>query len=390
LSLQNTIKTLQPAILEDIRNQRSGVQASIADLTSTNNKYATVLESIPQQERELLEANRQQSIKNNVYTYLLQKKEETALSAASSVAFSRLVDEAESSLLPVSPKKPLIYGSALALAFLITIACITVKEGLTSTILFRSEIESYTKIPISAEISYSGGREIQLFLIEQFRHLRTALALHGTPAKKVILVTSSISGEGKSFICTNVAGALATSNKKAILIDMDLRNPRLSSIYKATNSPGITEYLNDNLPIEDIIRRTHLPNLFLIGAGKNRLNNAEVLLNGNLSSLFEKLRERFDYIIVDIAPIDPVSDAYLVSPYCDVTLFVVRHGKTPKTMVKLLDVNSKVKTLPNVSIVFNGIRPRGFIKNTYGYGYGYGYEYVYSYQKPEKKIKMLG
>lgn len=393
LSLQNEIQSLRPGILENIRNQRSSLLASRANLTTTNNKYASVLETIPQQERELLEASRQQSIKNNVYTFLLQKREETALSYASTGAYSRLVDEAESSFFPVSPNKPMVYLSALALAFVIGVAWVTLKEVLTSKILFRSEIESYTRIPIAAEISYSGTKEYIVvdnaknFLTEQFRHLRTAIGLYGDTSKKVIMVTSAISGEGKSFISANLATLMSGSNKKVLLVDIDLRNPRLSTFYKATNISGVAEYLNENISIDEIIKRTILPNLFIVAAGKKRANPTELLLNGNLPKLFEKLREKFDYIIVDTAPIDPVSDAYIISPYCDSTLFVVRHGKTPKTILQLLDSNIKVKALSDVSIVFNGIRSRGFVKSAHGYGYGYGFEYVYSYSQPNPKLE---
>lgn len=384
LSLQNEIENMRPGILENIRNQKTSLIASRTNLTSTNDKYASVLETIPKQERELLEANRQQSIKNSVYTFLLQKREETALSYASSVGDSRLVDKAQSSLHPVAPNKLLVYIGALAFAFFFSIGWIAVKEFLTDKVLFRSEIESNTKIPVAAEISHSELKNYivinnpkNLFLTEQFRQLRAVIGLFGKISNKILLVTSAIGGEGKSFVAANFATSLAHSKKKVLLLDLDLRNPRLSNFYSASSHLGVTEFLNGNATIEEVIHRTATPNLFLLGAGKKRTNPTEILLNGNLQSLFYKLRELFDYIIIDTAPTGPVIDAFIISPYCDVTLFVVRHGKTPKTVLQLLDENLKIRALTNISIVFNGVRSRGLAKGMFGYGYGYNYEYSY-------------
>ena len=393
LSLQNEIENMRPGILENIRNQRSSLSASRSNVTSTNNKYASVLETIPQQERELLEANRQQAIKNNVYTFLLQKREETTLSYASAVSDSRLVDKAESSLIPVAPNRRMIYAAALGFAFFLGMAWVITKELFNSNVLFRSEIESLTRIPISSEISYSDLKDYVIienpkrpFLTEQFRQLRVTLGLYGNTTKKILMVTSAVGGEGKSFISANFSTSLVRSDKKVLLLDMDLRNPGLSHFYNVATTVGVSEFLNGEVAMEDVIRRTIIPNLFIIGAGKKRTNPMEILLNGNLQKLFENLRELFDYVIVDTAPIDPVIDGYLISPYCDMTLFVVRHGKTPKAILQLLDENIKMKAFNDISIVFNGVRPRGLIKSAYGYGYGYGYEYVYSDRQKNKKL----
>jgi capsular exopolysaccharide synthesis family protein len=392
LSLQNEIENMRPGIIENIRNQRSSLIAGRANLTSTNEKYASVLETIPRQERELLEASRQQAIKNSVYTFLLQKSEETALSYASSEGDSRLVDMAESSIFPIAPKKGIIYGGAFVFAFFLGIAWVTKKELLNSKVLFRSEIESSTKIPIAAEISHTGLKEYLVMdnpkrphLTEQFRQLRAAIGLFGETPKKVIMVTSAIAGEGKSFVSLNFSTSLTRSNKKILLVDIDLRNPRLSHFYNASNLPGVAEFLTGNVAFDDIVRRTPTANLYFIAAGKNRANPTEILMNGDLAQLFDRFREAFDYIIVDTAPVDPVIDAFIISPFCDSTLFVVRHGKTPKTILQLLDENIKVKALKSALIVFNGVRSRGLVKSVFGYGYGYGYEYVYSDNTLRKK-----
>jgi len=193
------------------------------------------------------------------------------------------------------------------------------------------------------------------------------------------MVTSAISGEGKSFISTNLSISLAGPSKKVLLMDIDLRNPRISNLYKIGNVAGIAELLHNETTLEKVISRTATENLFLLGAGMKRLSAAEFLLDGNIPELFVKLREQFDYIIVDTPPVRPVFDAYAISPHCDATLFVVRHGKTPKRVLQLVDENMSLRPLNNISIVFNGVKERGFAKNDDGYGYGQGYGYGYGY-----------
>jgi len=384
VSLRDEIESMRPGILENIRNHKASLIASRSNLTSTNTKYASALGSIPQKEKELLEATRQQAIKNNVYTFLLEKREETAMAAGASEEGSRLVDKAEASIYPVAPKRILVVAAALAMGIALSAAWVIKKEVLNNSILFRSEIESDSKIPIAAEISDSEMQSTIVidnlkkpYLTEQFAQLRAATGLYGNVSHKAVMVTSAIAGEGKSFISTNFAISLAGSNKKVLLLDLDLRNPRLSNLFNAANGSGIAEFLNGEVAIEKIVRRTTTQNLFLISAGRNRNGASSKLIESNISELFVKLYKWFDYIIVDTPPVMPVIDAYIISPYCDTTLFVVRHGKTPKVILPLLNGDGKINTLKNVSIVFNGVRQRGLIKSSYGYGYGSGYEYGY-------------
>lgn len=204
--------------------------------------------------------------------------------------------------------------------------------------------------------------------------------------KKKILITSSISGEGKSLICTNLAYNLSLSGKKVVLLDMDLRNPQSSKIFKVNRTVGIAEFLEGALEPYEIIKSTEKKNLCIISAGTPNTNPTELLLNGRINHLLEYLEQSFDYILIDSAPVGPVTDAYILSNYCGLTLYVIRHRYTPKTCIKKLDDNNKIKVLKNIAIVFNGIKPRGFIKGDYGFGYGYGHENGYGYK--EKRLKL--
>ncbi|AKD04408.1 tyrosine-protein kinase family protein [Pontibacter korlensis] len=385
VSLREEIESIRPGILENIRNQRDNLVSSRSKLSSTNSSYSSVLQSIPRKERELLEISRQQAIKNNAYSFLLQKREETMLSYAPTAEDIRVVDMAESSKTPVSPNALYVYLSAVVLALAGGVALVTGKEMLHSKVLFRSEIEAYLNAPIVAELSTVKNHDKNLPLqpaevaqVEQFRQLRVTMGLYGrTFTRRKIMVTSSIPGEGKSFVSTNLAISLSSSGKKVVILDFDLRNPNTSVLFENANQTGIIEYLKDNLDPRDIIRSTSFDNLSMIPAGIDIGDHTELLLNSKMEELFSYLEESYDYVIIDTPPVDLVSDAYLLSEYCDISLLVIRHAYTPKSFIQRLSQNNKLRSMGNVAIVFNGVKPRGFVKGQYGYGYGYGYENKY-------------
>jgi tyrosine-protein kinase Etk/Wzc len=382
LSLADQIEKIKPSILENIRNQRSSLTASKNNIQATNNAYASMLQSIPTKEKELLEISRDQSIKSAIYSFLLQKREEAALSSVSKVSDSRVINQAQSSMAPVSISDKMIYLLFMGIALAIGVAIIAIKEMLNRKVLFRHEIEKLTSLPIVSEIFQEDGKKPIVVeegkrsqTAEQFRKLRTAFTFMGLDSKrKKVLVTSSISGEGKSFIATNLALSVALTNKKVVLVEADLINPSLSRDLNINNELGLSDYLKGRNEAEEIIKSTPFSsNLFIIPSGPLPNNPSELIVNGKIEELFYYLGTIFDCIIVDAPPVIPVSDAYVLSDHCDATLFVIRHKYTPKIFVQRIDDSNKVNQLKNAAIVFNGIQPRGFNKNYYGYGYGYGY-----------------
>ena len=383
ISLTDQINKIKPSLLENIVSQRKGLMAGKSDLAQTNNQYSAMLRTIPEKERELLEISRQQAIKNNIYTFLLQKREEAALSYASTVADSRIVDSAQASKLPVSPNTKVIYLIAMVAAFGLSIGTVAVKDFFNGSIDSRSEVERFTRIPIVGELVKDGGKEPLVvstdnhrFIAEQFRQLRTALGYLGINSrKKKILITSAISAEGKSFVAANLAVSLALAGKKVVLVELDLRRPSLGAMFAVSPAAGMSEYLMGEREIEAIIKRTAVnENLFMLPAGAIPPNPSELLLSSRVQELFSYLENAFDCIIVDSAPVNPVTDAYILSPLCDATLYVVRQGVTPRELVQKLDKNSGVKSLKNIAIVYNGAKGNGLGK--YGHGYDYGYSYV--------------
>ncbi len=382
VSIRDQINKLKPGLLENIQNQRASLEASKLNLYSTNNSYSTVLQSIPQKERELIDISRQQAIKANLYAFLLQKLEESELSHRSTIIDTRIVDKAQASLEPVAPRSKLIYVVAFIMALAVPAGFVSLKEFLNRKILFRHEIEGLTNTPIIGEISLDKSKEqlvIQqgkrTFIAEQFRRMRTSLGyVGGNAGKKKILVTSSLSGEGKSFVAANLALSLALTDKKVVLLELDLANPSLSSKLDVSYEEGVSTYLQGECEPEQIIKRTTLSdNMFFVPAGPLPENPSELLMSDRLKELLAYLDLAFDIIIIDSAPASLLSDAYVLSPLCDVTLYVVKHKFTPKSYLERLDEENEVNPLHNLRIVFNGIQSRGFTKNGYGYGYGYGY-----------------
>ena len=381
ISIVDAIDKLKPGILENIISQRKNLIAARENVSTTNERFSSLLKNIPEKERELLGISRQQSIKNNIYTFLLQKREETALSFASAVADSRIIDKAETSESPVSPKRKIIYLAAFLGAFVLSIGIIYLKDMLDRTVQDKSEIEKQTSIPLLGDIAFDKSKSPivigdgkRSFIAEQFRQLRTSLGYLGIDENhKRILITSSISGEGKSFIAINLGISLSLVGKKVAVLELDLRKPKLSEVFQISRSVGLSNYLVGKKDLNEIIKQTKIENLVLLPSGPIPPNPSELISNGRLEQLLEELEVNFDYIIIDTAPTNPVTDAFLVSPMADVTVFVVRHDYTPKIFLPKLGQYKKEGRLKNLSIIYNGVRGKGIEKYGYGYGYGYGY-----------------
>jgi tyrosine-protein kinase Etk/Wzc len=400
VSLRNEIDKLRPSIADNIRSQRQGLETSKDNLTKENNKTSSVLSSIPQKERELVEVSREQNIKNSIYSYLLQKREEASISSNSVVANSRIVDKPYSSPFPVSPNKPMIMLLFPLLGLLLGAGIVNLKGLFNNKILFRSEIEKVTSFPVLGELSFDKSKNPLVmtsakrsFIMEQFRQLRVAVALGnlGNPIKtKKIIVTSSIEGEGKSFVAANLAISLALAGKKVVLVDFDMHQPKLNEMFNLDNEVGVASYLLGTHDGDQIIQPmpsiSH--NFSVILSGGTPPNPSELILNTRIEKLLNYLESMFDVVVIDCPPVLPVTDTLVVSQYANAMLYVVRHGYTPKIHVKMLDENMEQHNIRNIGIVFNGVKKRGF--GGYGYGYGYGNNYAYGYgNKKQKKRKKV-
>ncbi len=397
LSLKEKIEKARPNILSNIEAQIRNLQTTRSSLSSTSGGFNSMLSRLPENERDLLEISREQNIQNNIYQFLVQKREEAAISyTAAANSGSRLVNSGQLAAPgPVSPKKSMIYLAALIFGMAFPVALINIREMMNSKVLYRKEIESLTSFPVIGEIVHNKAKNSLVlepgkrsFIAEEFRKIRVSLLYLGIDAyHKKILVTSSIPGEGKSFVAANLAVSLAMTGKKVALVDIDLHNPSLGKLFNVSGEePGVSDFLLGEKAAHEIVRR--LPaheNLCFIPAGGLHPTPSELLENGEIQKLLTYLETEFDIVIIDTAPLMLVTDAYHLSSIADATLYVVRHKYTPKMLIKRLDENNKINSLKNPAIIFNGVKNRGFLKNNYGYGY----DYVYGSNEKITKGKKL-
>ena len=399
LSLREEIEKTKPSILENINSQRRSIVAGRTTLLQSKDRYSSMLSTVPQKERQLVEVSRQQNIKNDIYSFLLQKKEETQYSITSILPDCYIVSNPTTPGVAVSPKKPFLAILALICPIALSIVVISLKDIFNGKILYRTDIEKLTKFRIIGEIIHENLKSKivtenaeRSFIAEQFRLIRTALKYQGTPPGNVkrILITSCIKGDGKSFVSTNLAMSLARSGKKVALCEIDLHQPKLRETFELPESNGITDYLLGNVSEEEIIFTTKKhANVFIIPAGHLVEEPSELLVNGKLEILFNYLDTKFDALVIDTAPLKVLTDGLVIAPMCNLVINVIRHNHTPKSHVEMLNKDMASYNIENVAIVFNGIKNRGIGKYSYGLGHGYGYDIRSSYEEYSKKSKKI-
>jgi capsular exopolysaccharide synthesis family protein len=353
----------------------------------------TVINSIPKKERELVDIIRQQDVINQLYVFLLSKREETAISYAATVANSRIVDAARSTPFPVQPNRKMIVLIFSFIGLLTPVGIIWLIGIFNTTISSKDDIENHLKSPVAGEISLvDQATKIMVFnknksrQAEQIRTLRTNIEYMCAGSNmKVILITSGISSEGKSFLTANIGAAFAATGKKTVMLGFDLRKPGLDKMLGVDNSDGLSNYLAGQATLEQIILPTELSdNLHVITCGYLAPNPQELLMGNALPQLFDQLKEIYDCIVIDTPPIGLMSDAIILDRFADVTLYVVRQNHTHKDQIKHINELYAAKRLHNLGVVVNGIKEKKW--NGYDYGYSYGtYKYYEYYENTSKK-----
>ena len=376
-SVAKQIETLRPSIMENIQNQKATLQMGRSTVNKTLNSYNSVLQSIPQKEKGLIDVTRDQTVKNNTYSFLLGKREQAALAYSSAVPDSRVVDAAESSTLPVAPKKSLIYLIALGAAAVVTLLIILFKELFNNKLLFRKEIEAVTDNPVAGEISYYkefkdsiDNTNENTQLNRQFSKIIAASGVISSKSVSKLLVTSGVEGEGKSFFALHLAQFLADSGNKVLLVDCDFNSCTISKWNKSESVPGLSNLLAGEENYSNLIKTTNNANINLLSSGSNNIG-IRLLSNGKLEKFISTESIKYDFIIFDSSALEVDGQADSVAHLADQTFYIVRHNITPKSSVKQLDYNPLVQKLPKLSIIFNGVKKRGYMLNDFGYGFGY-------------------
>ena len=386
--LEEMVAKLKPSILASIKNLKIGIDLSRKHLQKDNDKITATLGKIPQKERLLLDISRQQSVKNAIYTFLLQKKEESAIAAAAILPNYRVIEKPEYAgvVYPVPGK---IYGNTILFAIILIALIIYFIEFANSRLLFRAQIESdLPEIPVIGELIFEPKNTVspivtgsgkRTLIAEQFREIRTNLkyvTANVADHCKVILVTSSITEEGKSFVAINTAISIALNGSKVVLLEFDLRRPKISKQLGILQVSGLSNYLINTASVTDIIvPHPTIANFSIIPSGPIPPNPAELMGGQKLLDLIDYLKQNFDYIIIDSPPISAVTDAKILAVVAHATLYIIRHNYTSRSLLKLIRDSYQRDSMPNINIIFNGVKTKKILGYAYGKSYGYGYAY---------------
>ena len=390
VNLDASIRAMRSNVLTTINSVQRGLAITQADLERQAGKYAGRITNAPGQERQLVSISRQQEIKAGLYLMLLQKREENAITLASTANNARMVDEALADAIPVSPKGKMIYLVALILGIALPVVVIYIIELLKYKIEGRADVEKITSLPIVGDVPLSEdkGKEESIvvhenqndLMAETFRNVRTNVLYMMRSDEKVILVTSTTTGEGKTFIASNLAVSLALLGKKIVIVGLDIRKPSLNKV--SHREQGISQFLAnpEHTDLMSLVQVSRInANLSILPGGPIPPNPTELVARESLPQAIDILKKHFDYIILDTAPIGMVTDTLLISRVANASIYVCRADYTHKADYTLINELSEQKKLPNLCTLINGLDMK---KKKYGYYYGYGkYGKYYGYGK---------
>jgi len=390
INLDTSIRAMRTNVQATLDATLKGLQITKEDLAREASRYSRRINDAPTQERQFVSIARQQEIKSGLYLMLLQKREENAITLAATANNAKIIDEALADDNPISPKKTIVYLAALVLGVGLPVGVIYL-IGLTKfKIEGRADVEKLTSLPVVGDIPLADEKtgSIAVFenqnnlMSETFRNVRTNLQFMLENGKNVILVTSTISGEGKSFISANLAISLSLLGKKVVIVGLDIRKPGLNKVFNIPRKEvGITQYLaNPEKNLMDLVQLSDVSkNLYILPGGTVPPNPTELLARDGLDKAIETLKKNFDYVILDTAPVGMVTDTLLIGRVADLSVYVCRADYTHKNEYTLINELAKKDKLPSLCTVINGLDLK---RRKYGYYYGYGkYGKFYGYGK---------
>ncbi len=406
VQLDANLAAMHLSVQTTVESVLRGLQITKKDLDRQASKFEGRISRAPEQEKEFMSISRQQEIKATLYTMLLQKREENAITLAATANNGRIIEEPLADKYPVSPKKKLFCLAAFVLGLGIPFGCIYLADLLKYKIENRSDVEKLTDVPVVGEIPLGKKPAAGAIVVhenrnevmeETFRALRTNLLFMLKPEERVIMFSSTMPGEGKSFVAGNLAVSLAYMGKKTLIMGMDIRKPGLNKVFNLSRRiHGITSYLSDpeHTDLFDIIQQSDLsPNLDILPGGPIPPNSTELVARRTLDEAISRLKEKYDYIILDTAPIGMVTDSSIISRVADMLVYVCRADYTPKGGFSFINTLRDEHKIPHLATVINSI-DMSKRKNSYGYGYGQkygygygkaGYGYGYGYGDEKKK-----
>ena len=383
------IESLRQSLLQTVQSALHTLNQEMELIDKKIKKIEAQINKLPEEKQILLGLKRKYDLKQEIYNTLLQKRNEAGIVKASNVSDLKIIDNAKDvGQPPVAPNRQINYLIALAAGLFLPALIIIILFFLDNKVHDISDVENLTDTPIIGQVYHwdkKGNLPVLNYpddiISESFRSLRSALRFMFPAHKKshTVLITSSISGEGKTFVSSNLAIVQAISNKKTVVLEFDLRKPKFKEYFKEAQSDhlGLSHYLSGLASLDDIIVPTGVENLDLILSGKVPPNPSELILNDLTAELFEQLSAKYDQIIIDTPPMGLVSDAMELQKHADIAIFIVREDYTLKSLVKDIDERHKKKQMKNLGIIYNDFKVNAFKKYGYGHKYGYGYGYGY-------------
>jgi capsular exopolysaccharide synthesis family protein len=387
LSNEQKIKNIKESLLKTISNLINANDISLQEVDGQLSEMSEKVNKLPETQRRLIGYERKFKLNDALYTYLLTKRSEVQIAKSSYMSDNEVIDEANAQdAVPISPNRRKNYIIAFILGFGLPASFVLLKSYFNFKILSNEDIESCTKYSIlghvihNKEKSYTVVSDYPMSLTsESIRAIRTNMQfLASEKEKHIILVTSSIMNEGKSFTSLNLALSLALYNKKTVLINFDLRKPKIQEYLGIESEKGLSLFLAGNAELEEITCQTRFENLDAIMAGVIPPNPMELIAGERTKLLFDELKTKYDYIVIDSPPLGMVADAMLLIKYSDINIYVVRYNHTYKRVLSQVTANLKKRGIFNLNIVLNDVRVknsrRSYSYYSYNYGYGYGYQ----------------
>lgn len=391
INMNTGIEAMRRSVQTTVESVLKGLYITKADIDKQTSKFEARINKAPQQEKEFLTIARQQEIKAALYTMLLQKREENAITLASTATNGRIIEEALAGSAPIAPQKMIIALAALIIGIGFPVVLIFLRDLLKYKIESREDVQKITHAPIIGELPRCDTKVTGSIVIQEnknnlmeecFRGLRTNLLFMLEKGQQVILFSSTQPGEGKSFVAGNTATSLAFLGKKVLIIGMDIRKPGLNKIFRLSNrAVGITNYLTDpeHVNLFDMIQHSDIsPNLDILPGGPVPPNPTELVAREHLDHAIQELKKHYDYIILDTAPIALIADTTIIGRVADMCVYVCRADVTPKEGFEYINTLQREKKFKKIATVINDI-DMSKRKHSYGYGYGYGKRYGYGY-----------
>ncbi|MEZ7497327.1 polysaccharide biosynthesis tyrosine autokinase [Flavobacterium sp. Arc3] len=381
----NQMVAIKNVLLENIASAKSSLQYDLALINNKISQTESTIKALPDEQQELIKIKRKYDLSDNIYNTFLQKRSEADIVKAANLSDIHFIDPAKDvGGGQIGPRTSANYVLALFLGILFPLLFVFFIFFINDSIQNTDDIGKLTKIPLIGVVGLSKeSSELAVYdkpksaLSESFRAIRSSLQYlykkQNVGGAKTLMITSSVSGEGKTFCSINIATVFALSEKKTVIIGCDLRKPKLFDEFNLSNEVGIVNYLIKQKSVDDIINHTQIPYLDVILSGPIPPNPSELILSDGMGELIEELKKKYDYIILDTPPVGLVSDALELSQYSDVTLYIVRQNFSKKEMITLLNNRVKRGELDNASIILNGFENKAKYGSGYGMGYGYGY-----------------